>query len=46
MEGCYYNWTWGDEVVKAQWKVLGSITDGLNGDFFRGIRQFHVPGVD
>jgi hypothetical protein len=30
----------------TSWKVLGSIPGGSNGDFFHGIRQFHVPGVD
>jgi hypothetical protein len=33
-------------VVKALRKVPGSIPGGVTGDFFRGIRQFHVPGVD
>jgi hypothetical protein len=27
-------------------KVSESIPGGVTGDFFRGIRQFHVPGVD
>jgi hypothetical protein len=27
-------------------KVSGSIPGGVTGDFFRGIRQLHVPGVD
>jgi hypothetical protein len=27
-------------------KVPGSILDGVTGNFFHGIRQFHVPGVD
>jgi hypothetical protein len=27
-------------------KVPGSIPCGVNKDFFRGIRQFHVAGVD
>jgi hypothetical protein len=27
-------------------KVPGSIPGGVTGNFFRGIRQFHVPGVD
>jgi hypothetical protein len=27
-------------------KVPGSIPGRVTGDFFRGIRQFHVPGVD
>jgi hypothetical protein len=30
----------------TSWKVPGSIPGGVTGDFFRGIRQFHVPGVD
>jgi hypothetical protein len=31
---------WGGVVVK------GSIPGGVTREFFRGIRQFHVPGVD
>jgi hypothetical protein len=27
-------------------KVAGSIPGRVTGDFFRGIRQVHVPGVD
>jgi hypothetical protein len=27
-------------------KVPGPIPGGANGEFFRGIRQLHVPGVD
>jgi hypothetical protein len=27
-------------------KVPGSIPGSVTGDFYRGIRQFHVPGVD
>jgi hypothetical protein len=27
-------------------KAPGSIPSGITGVFFRGIRQFHVPGVD
>jgi hypothetical protein len=27
-------------------KVTGSIPGGVTGDFVRGIRQFHEPGVD
>jgi hypothetical protein len=30
----------------TSWKVPGSIPSGVTEDFFRGIRQFHVPGVD
>jgi hypothetical protein len=39
---------WGGVVVKdyaTSRKVLGSIPGGVIGDFFRGIRQFHVPKV-
>jgi hypothetical protein len=30
----------------ASRKVPESIPGGVTGDFVRGIRQFHVPGVD
>jgi hypothetical protein len=46
---CSYVWAWGGVVVKAlryKSKVPGSIPGGVTGDFFSGIRQFHVPGVD
>jgi hypothetical protein len=32
--------------VATSRKVPGSIPGGVTGDFFSGIRQFHVPGVD
>ena len=38
---------WGSVVVKAaSRKVPGSIPGRVTGDFFRSIRQVHVPGVD
>jgi hypothetical protein len=39
----------GSVVVKAlptSLKVPGSIPCRVTGDFFRGLRQVHVPGVD
>jgi hypothetical protein len=33
-------------VIKLSRKVPGSIPGRVTGDFFRGIRQVHVPGVD
>jgi hypothetical protein len=30
----------------ASRKVSGSIPGRVTGDFFRGVRQVHVPGVD
>jgi hypothetical protein len=39
---------WGGVVVNlgTSRKDPGSIPGGVTGDFFGGIRQFHVPGVD
>jgi hypothetical protein len=38
---------WCGVVFKAtSRKVPGSIPCGVTGDFFRGIRQFHVLGID
>jgi hypothetical protein len=40
---------WGGPVVRhcaTSRKVPGSIPSGITQDFFRCIRQFHVPGVD
>jgi hypothetical protein len=30
----------------TSWKAPGSIPGGVTGDFSRGVRQFHVPGVN
>jgi hypothetical protein len=37
------NWAWG---VATSQKVQEPIPGGVIGNFFRGIRQFHVPGLD
>jgi hypothetical protein len=37
------NWAWGGATSQ---KVPESIPGGVTWDFFRGIRQFHVPGLD
>jgi hypothetical protein len=34
------------KVLPYRRKVRGSIPGGVTGDFLRGIRQLHVPGVD
>jgi hypothetical protein len=45
VKALHYYRAWDGVVVKAtSWKVPGSIPGGVTGDFFYGIRQFHVPG--
>jgi hypothetical protein len=39
-------WRSGYGTALTYRKVPGSIPGGVNADFFRSIRQFHVPGVD
>jgi hypothetical protein len=46
---CVCEWAWCGVVLRhcaTSRKVPGSIPSGVTGDFFRGIRQFHVPGID
>jgi hypothetical protein len=46
---CNKCWAWGRVVVKVlhYWSEgPGSIPSRVTVDFFRGIRQVHVPGVD